>query len=315
MASRSPIACLVALPLSLFLSLLACSSKSNLPHHPTANPRIAFWRDVRARNGALSETDRPHVVALAVELATTLLRSDDPTLRDGVATDVLELWIRRDRTLDAAGMRVLMGRLYEGLRVGIGRVGDDSVYGRSFSALVLSMIAARDLKEPFLTDAELTTMATTAAWYAGAELDLRGHDAVHGWAHAAAHTADWLRALGAHAALGPARAKMVLQAVAALTVRRHGMIFAYGEDGRLAQSVLAVVHGGAVADDVFAAWLKDLAAPLLEPAKPEYDQALFAAQRNSRNLLFTLFVQLSMLKEPTAAEGAALGSLRALLSD
>ena len=158
-------------------------------------------------------------------------------------------------------------------------------------------------------------MVTTAAWYAGAEADLRGHDTVHGWAHAAAHTADWLRAVGAHAALGAVRSKTVLDAVAALTVRRHGMIFAYGEDGRLAQSVLAVLHAGAVGDDVYAQWLKDIAAPLLERSKSDFDPALFAAQRNARNLLFTLFVQLSMLKEPTATEVAALASLRALLSD
>jgi hypothetical protein len=138
---------------------------------------------------------------------------------------------------------------------------------------------------------------------------------VHGWAHAAAHTADWLRALGAHAALGPARSKQVLDAVAVLTVRHHGMIVAYGEDGRLAQSVLAVLHAGGVGDDAFAAWLEAVAAPLMEPATPEYDQGLFAAQRNSRNLLFTLFVQLAMLEEPTASESAGLASLKALLAD
>jgi hypothetical protein len=312
MTPRSPIACLV---LSLFSLLLACSSSSTLPQPRSDSPRLAFWRDVRARNGALSGTDAPHVAELAVELATTLLRSEDPELRDGVATDVLEFWIRRDRTLDVAGLRVLTDRLYEGLRVGIGRAGDDSVYGRSFSALILSMVASRDAKEPFLTDRELTTMVTTAAWYAGAEVDLRGHDARGGWAHAAAHTADWLRALGAHGALGPARSKTVLDAVTALTVRRHGMIFAYGEDGRLAQSVLAVLALRGVSDDLFAAWLADIAAPLMEPAGKQFDPGLFAAQRNSRNLLFTLFVQLSMLKEPNPTESAALTSLKALLAD
>src|SRR6185295_8815033 len=104
----------------------------------------------------------------------------------------------------------------------------------------------------------------------------------HGWAHAGAHTADWLRQLAAHPALGPERANLVLDAVLSLTVRRHGMIFAYGEDGRLAQAVLQVLHVQHVPDAAFAAWLARIAAPLLEqPAGGSFDAALFAAQRNA----------------------------------
>jgi hypothetical protein len=283
---------------------------------PAASPRVAFWRDVRAKDGKVA--DGADVAALAVELATTLLRSPDPKLRDGVATDVLEFWIRRDGRLDAAALRTLTARLYEGLRVGVGQAGDDSVYGRTFSALVLSMVAARDVAAPFMTDAELSSMVTNAAWYASSEVDLRGHDARGGWAHAAAHTADWLRWLAAHPALGAPRSQAVLDAVVALTVRRHGTIFAYGEDGRLAQTVLQLWKSStldaAAMDAMTSDFFTKLFAPLLEAPGPEFDAAQFAAQRNARNLLFTLFVQLSLGESSTPHATSALATLRALLA-
>jgi hypothetical protein len=61
------------------------------------------------------------------------------------------------------------------------------------------------------------------------------------------------------------------------------------------------------------AFLTKLFAPLLESPAAEFDLAQFAAQRNSRNLLFTLFVQLSMAEDPNPNETATLATLKELL--
>jgi hypothetical protein len=271
-----------------------------------ANPRLAFWRDLHAHNTPPAAAELP---ALVDELVG-MLRSPDPEIRDQIAYDMFERWIGRDARLGPPLLRSLIASLYDGLHAGIGSRGDDRVFGRSFSALVLSMIAARDVATPFLGDDELTGMVTTAAWYATTELDLRGYVDGPGWAHAAAHTADWLYQISAHPSLGPARADTVLTAVLSLTVRRHGEILHYGEDGRLAQPVLELLRRSVIAGPVFSAWLARLAVPLAAPQPAAFDRALFAAQRNARNLIFTLFVALSVEASPNAAQSAALVALR-----
>jgi hypothetical protein len=269
------------------------------------NPRLAFWRDVHAHDTVPAGAD---LASLTHELVG-MLRSPDPEIRDKIATDVFERWIRRDARLGPELLRPLIASLYDGLHAGIGSRGDDRVFGRTFSALVLSMIAARDVATPFLTDDELTTMVTTAAWYAGSEVDLRGYVDGPGWAHAAAHTADWLYRISAHPSLGPARADTVLTAVLSLTVRRHGEILHYGEDGRLAQPVIQLLRLSHIDGPAFSAWLAKLAAPLTAPETAAFDRALFAAQRNARNLIVTLFVALAVEASPNPAQTAALAAL------
>jgi hypothetical protein len=106
---------------------------------------------------------------------------------------------------------------------------------------------------------------------------------------------------------------MVLEAVFQIVVRRHGEILHYGEDGRLAQPVLELLRLQHVDAAAFSTWLDALAAPLFEEPRPEFDAGLFAAQRNSRNLLFTLYVSLSLDPAPNPVQTAALASLRTLL--
>jgi hypothetical protein len=269
------------------------------------HPRLAFWRDIHAHDTPPAAAELP---ALVDELVG-MLRSPDPEIRDQLAYDMFERWIGRDARLGPELLRRLIASLYDGLHAGIGSRGDDRVFGRSFSALVLSMVAARDVAAPFLGDDELTGMVTTAAWYADAEVDLRGYVDGPGWAHAAAHTADWLYRIAAHPSLGPARADTVLAAVLSLTVRRHGEILHYGEDGRLAQPVLELLHRSAIDGPGFSAWLARLAAPLSAPESATFDRALFAAQRNARNLILTLFVALSIEASPNAVQSAALAAL------
>jgi hypothetical protein len=295
---------LYAAALSLVVLSGACA------HAPApaqeASPRLAFWRDIQARNTVPAGAD---LSALAHELVG-MLRSPDPVVRDELATTVLDSWIHRDARLGPEVLRPLIASLGDGLRTGIGARNDDRVFGRSFSALTLSMIAARDVATPFLSDDELTAMAASAAWYAASEVDLRGYVDGRGWAHAAAHTADWLYQISAHPSLGPARAATVLTAVLSLTVRRHGEIFHYGEDSRLAQPVLQLLRQSHIDGPVFSAWLAQLAAPLGTRVTRVFDRALFAAQRNARNLIFTLFVALSVEAPPNPAQAAALAQLR-----
>ena len=276
---------------------------------PTAE-RLAFWKDVHARGDA--PPAGADVAALTIELLG-YLRSPDPDVRDRLAYEVLAAWIGRPGLLPPATAREMTSILLARLRERPAAVGDDTVFGRSFAALVLAEIAARDIEKPTMSEEELTAMVAAARAYAAAETDLRGRVEGRGWAHAAAHTADWLRALSRNPRLGRRRGQLVLDAILDLTIRRHGFVLFDGEDGRLAQPVLDLLRRRHIDTAAFAAWVDKLIAPLRIPFGREFDLGLYAAQRNARNLAFTLFVQLSLEPKPTRAITDALAALSAAL--
>ncbi|MEJ7604282.1 MAG: DUF2785 domain-containing protein [Kofleriaceae bacterium] len=242
--------------------------------------------------------------ALVPELVA-YLGSPDPARRDGIGYEVLATWIDK-RVLADAEVAALAQQLITGTR-------DANVLRRSFSLLVLSVVVRRDAATPALTDDLRRAILAAAHTHAQRETDLRGHVGAQGWIHAAAHAADLLAQLAKLTLFGETERATMLDAVAGFTSRRHGHILAYGEDGRLAAAVLAAVKRG-VAKPALEAWLQKVVAPLKERNTPVFDAPKFAAQRNARNLMFTLFVQVSLTAEPTAGERELLETLRALLA-
>ena len=92
-------------------------------------------------------------------------------------------------------LRPMILMLEANLRKGIGAIGTDGVLLRSFSALTLSVVAARDSEAPFLSAEEYATLLDAALAYFHDERDTRGFDAAKGWMHSAAHTSDLLKFL------------------------------------------------------------------------------------------------------------------------
>jgi hypothetical protein len=243
-----------------------------------------------------------------------MLASPDPERRDVIAFELLSRWLRTEGAIDDETVAALRDRLVARTAAEPPARADDSVYVRSFAALGLSVVAAREVAKPVATwdDATLEAQVAAAVAYAGRERDLRGHTGAGGWAHAAAHTADWLKFLARHPALTEAQAVRVLDAITSLVARRHGARFSHGEDERLAAAARAVLRRGLVDDATVDAWLARVAAPLGTPWPVPFDRALYAAQRNARDLLVSLFVALSFDDAPPAA--AALARLRAFMA-
>jgi hypothetical protein len=270
-----------------------------------APDRLAYWRSVKAKGlpgGTTAESQLPELVGF--------LGSPDPELRDGIGYEVLHAWIVEKRLLDAGQLRALTATLLANLAAPHDTA-PDAVLARSFSALAMSLVAAREVATPYLTPDELHAMVGAAATYAATERDLRGHIGAQGWAHAAAHTADWLNQLAKNPALTHDDAAAILRAVADLTVRRHGQILAHGEDSRLAAPVMTLLRRDRIDQAAWAPWVDGLLAPFREPG---FEPARYAAQRNGRNLLFTLFVFLSLEEKPSPSMQMALPVVRAAIA-
>jgi hypothetical protein len=99
----------------------------------------AYWQRVRSAEMRVP-TDRP-LSDLTAEL-TTMLGSVDPVERDEIAYPILATWISEGVYDDL--LAGLGDGMTAGLTQGLGESGTDSVFRRSFSALVLAECVERD---------------------------------------------------------------------------------------------------------------------------------------------------------------------------
>ncbi|MCW5807848.1 MAG: DUF2785 domain-containing protein [Deltaproteobacteria bacterium] len=274
---------------------------------PPEDDQLRTWKAIAAtpdktpQGGATAQ----HVIELVEYLG-----SPDPVRRDGIAYEVLAKWIGA-KVLDDTKVRGVMEQLVAYMS---GPLDKGGVFRRSFAALVLAEVARRDRKTPFLTVDERRALVKAVREYAERETDLRGHTGATGWAHAAAHSADLMVWLAQLEGLTDADRAGLLDAVASFVARRHGAILAYGEDTRLANAVAAIARAGVTAEAIDA-WLGKLVEPLGERMTPQFDANLFAAQRNVRNLLYTLHVHGSTTKPTTPGELVLFDKVRAVIAE
>ena len=161
----------------------------------------AYWNQVRSAEMAVP-TDRP-LPDLTAEL-TTMLGSIDPVERDEIAYPILATWVSEGVYDDL--LAGLGDGMAAGLVRGLGESGTDSVFRRSFSALVLAECIARDNAESLLPPGKILEWGDRVSGWLVRERDVRGFVPGRGWAHAVAHGADALGVLAESPHLGPQRA-------------------------------------------------------------------------------------------------------------
>ncbi|MEO6237269.1 MAG: DUF2785 domain-containing protein [Vicinamibacterales bacterium] len=273
-----------------------------VPVHPKT-----FWRAVAE---AKFEVPAGQTAATLTPELTAALGSPDPELRDDLAFATLSNWIYRRRLLTPDDLRPMVRTLQDNLRSGIGETGTDAVLLRSFSALTLSVIAARDNEEPFLTADEYSRLLDSAISYFHDERDTRGFDADKGWMHSVAHTSDLLKFLARNTRLPVAGQARLLSAIL-LKTHDTPAVFAEGEDERMARVVISVVRRSDFDRAPFRQWLGAAATAAAFPKTP--DSATLRAQQNVRHLLTSLWTELSVDERPSEGADFAKSALRDML--
>ena len=188
------------------------------------------------------------------------LRSPDPAVRDQGAYRSLARLADEGRLDD---------HLVELGDRAVALLGDGAVQARSFGALLLALVAARDNDTGRADDASVRGwLAAFLGWYA-AEPDTRGHDEEAGWLHAVAHGADAAGELAGSPRLGADDLAALLAALVDRTVAPTSTHWLQAEDDRVAYAVTAVLQRDLVdaaeirrqVDRLAAAWL-DAPGPL-----------------------------------------------------
>jgi len=268
-----------------------------------------YWRAIAKNHYAIPAGQE--AFPLARELSG-YLGSPDPELRDDLAYSILAVWIIRQKKFSPEELVTLVEEWQSNLQTGIGETGTDGIFKRSFSALCLSSLAERDLKDPFLGEGRFRTLLNAALTYLGGERDLRGFDAKKGWIHTTAHTADLLAALAQNKLFTKQDQERVLKAITQRLATANE-IFSYGEQDRLAHVAAVIASREDFDRGVWDSWLTELDKEdkVVWQNSPPKLQAL-ARYENDSYFMSAAVAQIS-LKPATSASAEAQKTVLALL--
>lgn len=238
------------------------------------------------------------------------LASRDAELRDEVAYIVFARWILRDTHFSADELRSLIATLTQNLKWQIGERNTDSVLLRSFSALILSLIAYYDLKVAFLDSTEVADLLDSTLKYLNAEQDLRGYVDGVGWHHATAHTADLLKFLCRNPNTSAAQHERVMDAIFDRLSAPTDCVYIYDEDERLTLVILEIVRRGTVTQNFWNTWLLRFTEWKTNKIQPVgFVTTIHAPYMNCKNLLRSLYFTLQAESEgKTQKNGSELAS-------
>lgn len=271
-----------------------------------------FWRELSAADFQVPEGLQ--AVDLLLEM-NALLGSTDPWLRDEVAYSAAARWILRAPGLPDDELRRVMALWLGNLQQGIGKPDVESLLRRSFSALCLSLVAARDLRTPFLSPAEFGTLLDTTLGYLESERDLRGFDRQLGWIHAMAHTADLLKFLARNPRLQTSDQRRILDALDAKLMAADEVLV-WSEEARVAEVIRSLVERPDIDSEALDAWLerwperhRELWAngPMIDPDR-------FVRVQNGLQVLRSVYASLSLTDSSAPANQAARESVLSALA-
>jgi hypothetical protein len=251
----------------------------------------AYWNRVRSDQMTVP-TDRS-LPDLTAEL-TTMLGSIDPVERDEIAFPILATWVSEGVYDDL--LAGLGDGMTAGLVRGLGESGTDSVFRRSFSALVLAECIARDNAESLLPTGKILEWGDRASGWLVRERDVRGFVPGRGWAHAVAHGADVLAVLAESPHLGLNELTVVLDVIADRVIEEATAPFTSGEPDRLARATMSVMRRRLVPLRIIEPWLARVAAAATARTPAGRDPYLTTG--NPESFLRALHLQVALAPEP-----------------
>jgi hypothetical protein len=251
----------------------------------------AYWNRVRSAEMKVPD-DRP-LPDLTAEL-TTMLGSTDPVERDEIAYPILTTWIGEGVYDDL--LAGLGDGMATGLTQGLGESGTDSVFRRSFSALVLGECIGRDNEQSLLPPARLLEWGDRITGWLVRERDVRGFVPEKGWAHAVAHGADAIATLADSSHFRLPELTVLLDVIADRVLLETPAPLSSGEPDRLATATMAVFRRRLVPLRIIEPWLARVTAAASAEAPPGRNPYL--ATGNPEAFLRALHLQVAFAPEP-----------------
>ena len=268
----------------------------------------------KTRLQSLAESDyaAPADVAPAAFALEILphLGSSDGELRERYVYGTLHRWVVR-RTLDVVAIADLARILVDTdhLFLGIDAPGEDTVYMRAFSVLLLAPIVYTHQQDPFLSSDDLDGILTRTVEYLDRERDLRGYvSSETWWAHGIAHAADVLGQLAQCEEVPTGGLRVMLDAIARVALTETA-VFIFEEDTRMAAAALEILKRSELDREMVADWLTRL---VPEARWTGELPRVHHRYLNARNVLRCLYFQSQAAELPGSVTGAIESTLKSL---
>ena len=212
----------------------------------------------------------------------------DPELRDDLIYMVMANWIMDD-IYNKEELRQIFNICLDEkhLYYKLGEKEDDSVFTRTFSALILAVLYHKDYEDDFLNQQEFQQGAETVIDYYTEEKDLRGYIKGKGWAHSAAHGADILLEIAKSKKAKKRILMKLLNAIIDKSQIEHHVYF-NGEDERIARAVKSTMKNINLDDETINKWFRDLTDIENFEDRNKQDTLIF----NLKNILKSLYFEI-----------------------
>ncbi len=251
----------------------------------------AFWQ-------AIVESDYTvppdYTVADLTPELLELLGSTNIEERDPFGYMILAHWMIRDRYYSPNDLRGMAAQLVHNLAAGLGEKDTDSVFRRTYSILILSLILHRDNQQPFFTETEINNLHRWSLEYFTAEQDLRGYVPGKGWAHSVANTADVFKFLARSRHLNAADLESILIAIADKLLLPVTDLYVHGEDERLVSAIVEILKRELLDWKAWDRWLERFVVWKESWEEGEFVPTIHAPWYNSKNLLRSLYFRLDL---------------------
>lgn len=188
----------------------------------------------------------------------------DPVLRDESIYNIFVRWIEEDRFSQEQLLHFLQISIDDQhLMYGIGSLGNDSVFTRTFSVLIIASILCKNNEKAFLSPDFMRQIKNRVLAYYASEKDLRGYVSHDGWAHSVAHGADAIDELARCSIFGEKDLQGMLKALQQ-KICQGNYVYIDGEIDRINVAVRTILKRKLIDEEDVTAWLKSFHT---EPAK------------------------------------------------
>jgi hypothetical protein len=250
-----------------------------------------FWQSIIDADFAVP--DGASVTDLTPQLVA-LLGSADPQLRDSFGFSILAVWLERDGYYSPGQMRELGSQLIGNMSAGLVESETDTVFGRSFSALILGKIIDADNRQSFLSAGEVEDWLDQTLTYVQAERDVRGFIPGKGWAHAVAHMGDLLMYLSRNRHVGASHLERIVESIGKRMAEPVPYVYRALEDERMVYAVMVALQRELLAPAFLGDWVDRLAHRWSGSEWPTtiMTEETANAYQNTRQFLRSLYFQL-----------------------
>lgn len=213
----------------------------------------------------------------------------DPCLRDDLIYSTFYHWVCEKQYFSSAELNELVDTILDEnhLLFRIGNEGDDTVFTRSFSVLLVDVLLYWNRSNAYLSGNKFIKIKDSLIRYYNEEKDLRGYVDVKGWAHAAAHGADAMCELVRSKESDESIRWKVLNSLQKV-LSNDKYFLSNEEDERMARVVFLLIMKELLPKERICRWIEELGKDI----SSQYSREQYIARVNTKNFIRCLYFSL-----------------------